>query len=319
MVWDNTKDHYHTHLLFNLHCIGTALSLIGSLWAIYFCLRSRGFKKIHLRFVFAIILSDFFYAISNLLAIFDGPKPKVNTICASDAFIRVWSFTLILYFATCLTILCFKRVKYGADFNQGLYFRRCVIIGVIFCIWLTAGPAFLPKTRYANGDLCCDIIVEDPANAFEFIVTIMHGAIPIIAMLGISLIAYIATIIVFRGYPPALVKENKNIYKLFWYPAVLFIIFGPGLTDIYTINFFAETDENYFWLEVVHLLMTRCSGILNAFVFGVQMRNHYYSQKEIRQIRSENYRQEEAVSSEIDLSRDRLNSLSTEVRAALLA
>jgi len=313
MVWNPEKD--DTQLLFILHCVGTSLSLAGSLWAIYFCLRSKGFRKVHLRFVFAIILSDFLYAISNLLAIFDGPAPKVNAICATDAFIRVWSFTLILYFATCLTILCYKRVKYGNDFRQGLYFRRCVIIGIVLCIWLTAGPAFLPKTSYANGDLCCDIIVEKPDNVGQFIMTIMHGAIPLIVMLCISLIAYIATIKVFRSYPAILVEQNKNIYKLFWYPAVLFVIFGPGLTNIYTINFFANTNSDYRILEIIHMLMTRCSGLLNAFVFGVQMRNHYYSQNP--RLLNTPSRGENDISQ--DLSRDRLNSLSTEVRAALLA
>jgi len=122
-------------LLFNIHCVGTGLSLIGTIWTIYFCLKVGVRKYVSYKLIFAITLSDFFYAISNLLASFAGPS--LNILCHIDAFIRVCSFTLSLFFATCLSLLCLFTVKYGSKFNEDSFFKKCLILAVIMCIWLT--------------------------------------------------------------------------------------------------------------------------------------------------------------------------------------
>jgi len=312
MVWDYSKGE-HTEVLFILHCIGTTLSILGTSWVVFYCIKSKAYRRVHLRLVFALTLSDFFYAVANVLAIFDPPAPKVNVNCTADAFIRVCSFTMIQLFATALTVLCYLKVKYGRAFNQSAFFNRTCIFGFVMCAWMTMTPLFLDSTHYANGNLCCDVIVEKPHNAWDFILTVINGAIPIIIMLLISLVAYVLTIRVFRSYPRELVQENSQIYKLFWYPAVMFLMFLPGLNDIYSINFFIITEKSSFVLELLHLIMTRNSGVINALVFGVQMKSYYLAERDRSRTLSEGL-----VNGESHISTGRRDSIQIKAQEALL-
>ncbi|RZK13863.1 MAG: hypothetical protein EOO43_17235 [Flavobacterium sp.] len=136
MVWDSQKGINSQHL-FIINCVGTGLSIIGTIWSGHYFIKIGGYRNTSLMLIMLIMLSDFFYAVSNILTIFDGPAPERRAICYADAFIRTWSYTLTLFFATCLSIFCYKSVNNAGKFDDKRFLRNCVIIGVIFCIWLT--------------------------------------------------------------------------------------------------------------------------------------------------------------------------------------
>jgi len=129
--------------------------------------------------------------------------------------------------------------------------------------------------KYANGDICCDIIVEKPDNFTTFFLSMLHGALPIILFILVSIGAYIATLITVRKLPKESGDLKASLNRLFLYPAVLFLISVPGLTEIYTINFTISKEEDFPLMQLAHLLFTRCSGFFNALVYGMQMKSYY--------------------------------------------
>jgi len=136
MVWDN-QEGVDPHILLTIHCLGTSLSLLGAVWSGYYFVKIGGFRNTSLKLIMLVILSDLVYAISNIMAIFDGSGPDLKPICYIDAFTRTCAYTLTLFFATCLAIFCYKSVK-NENFDADRYLRKCVIIGIVLCIWLTA-------------------------------------------------------------------------------------------------------------------------------------------------------------------------------------
>jgi len=272
MVWDTQKG---VTSLFITNCIGTSLSLFGTIWNCYYFIKIGGYKNTSLRLIMLIILSDFFYAVANIMTIFDGPAPTLKPICYADAFIRTWSYTLTLFFAMCLSLFCYKSVKNAGRFNDTSFLTKCIVIGVLLCIWLTIAPTFMKQIQFTNGAICCDIIIaEQPNTVGEFMLTVLHGAIPIILFTLISIGAYIATLITATSLPKEAGDIKARIHRLFLYPAVLFLISIPGLTEIYSINFVVTANESYFILQLIHLFLTRSCGFLNALAYGIQMKSY---------------------------------------------
>jgi len=133
---------------------------------------------------------------------------------------------------------------------------------------------------YNNGELCCDIIVKKPDSMFHYIISIPHTAIPIMVWLLMTFIAYIWTTIIIRRIDDGVEIMRTNISRLFWYPGVLFIVFAPGLTDIYTINYFYDLDEATF-LFFAQFMLTRSIGFIHAIIYGVQMKSLFKKNEEM--------------------------------------
>ena len=130
MVWTNGE---HIQLLYNANNIATALSFGGSIFMIYHCLRTPQPRTVTVTLILSIGVADFLYSISNLMSAFQDAGPKVSPLCYAEAALRAFSYVLSIFFASCLGILCYKTVVKGLDFNQDAFFKRSLIVGVIYC------------------------------------------------------------------------------------------------------------------------------------------------------------------------------------------
>jgi len=194
----------------------------------------------------------------------------MTPLCYIEAFIRQCAWVLSIFFATCLAILCYKASsKFRFGFNQGAFFKKCLVFGFLICAFLTSMPKFVPAFGYINSDLKCNINVKNIAtNTEALLFQIVYIFVPMMGGLTISLISYIATIMRMRKSSRYDDGEN-DLYKLFWYPAIIFAVFLP--TVLLT---FAEDNHT---LLTVHFTVTHSLGILNALVYGIQMRSYYSS------------------------------------------
>jgi len=130
MVWG--PDVEGASLLYTINLAVTVLSLTGSLIMTYYCFRLQPSKSIFLKLITSIALSDGFYSLANLISSFESEE--MNVMCYIEGFIRQCSFTLTLFFTTCLAILCSKTSNLSKSFDQENFFRKSVIIGIILSL-----------------------------------------------------------------------------------------------------------------------------------------------------------------------------------------
>lgn len=97
----------------------------------------------------------------------------------------------------------------------------------------------------------------------------IYEGFPLIFGLLISFIGYLCAILKVRQMT-AMMRSSLgfNVYKLLWYPAILFIVFFPSLIDN-----FAAINGNYrnpIFVKAIHLFLTHSIGVWNAVVYGLQ-------------------------------------------------
>jgi len=93
---------------------------------------------------------------------------------------------------------------------------------------------FFSKIIYENGNLLC-LITFSPVNTTiteKVVILMIYQGIPVFFGLLITIIGYGAAIIKVKRLPPDIAQQlGINVYRLLWYPAVLFITFLPGMID----------------------------------------------------------------------------------------
>ena len=124
-----------TRALWICNCIATTLSILGSIWTCYYCLKIRSSGNITLKLIIAITMSDFLYTIANFMSIFQTGSDTF--FCKLEAPIREVSLRLTLFFSTCLAILIYKSSKFGSDFDQEIYIKRIITIGIGIFVYLS--------------------------------------------------------------------------------------------------------------------------------------------------------------------------------------
>ena len=96
----------------------------------------------------------------------------------------------------------------------------------------------------------------------------MEGA-PVFLGLTVTFFGYLLAIKKVRELTSAsLYQVDVNVYKLLWYPLIVFITFVPGLIDN-----LVSTSQNVklsFGFEAAHLTLTHSIGFTNALVYGLQ-------------------------------------------------
>ena len=142
-------------------------------------------------------------------------------------------------------------------------------------------PFILSQVVYTKKDLFCWVSYSaDQKNQnAQLAVLLVYQGIPLIVGFLMSLIGYIKTIKRIREIQDAyLYCESFDVYKLLWYPAVMFMIFLPSLVDNIVLNY---TKEGNVFIEAVHLLLTHSIGFINALVYGAQMRRVFFKHIEL--------------------------------------
>lgn len=135
MVWNHDIEGVTALKFINL--ISTLISLSGTLWASYYCIKVPSAINNSLKFIFAITFADLVFSCCNLMAHFEAEE-ELSTFCYVEAFIRQCSFFLSLFFATSLSLLCFKAAKYGDLFDQDSFFKKVLAIGLAICLLMTS-------------------------------------------------------------------------------------------------------------------------------------------------------------------------------------
>jgi len=99
-------------------------------------------------------------------------------------------------------------------------------------------------------------------------ILMVYEGIPLIVGLIICFFGYLKAIRNIKSFAQIYLAEvGIQVYKLLWYPVVLFIIFIPSLID--NILVFLSLPIP-FWIQATHLVLTHSIGFANALVYGLQ-------------------------------------------------
>ena len=121
-------------LLFILNLISTSLSLIGSGWMCYSCIRLKQ-KTVAHKLISAIAVSDFFYTLSNVISMFG--EQSNDAICCIEASMRHFSAVMTIFFSSSTAVLCYRVVTSPKDYDQKRFLKEAIIAGTIYSLILT--------------------------------------------------------------------------------------------------------------------------------------------------------------------------------------
>ena len=130
---------------------------------------------------------------------------------------------------------------------------------------------FPSQIAYTNGDITCWITSTLGASqTVEYTVRVFYDEIPFIGGLGVTIIGYSYAIFRYRQ-DPLINYMNIHIYRLLWYPLVLFIAFLPDVLD----NFmrYSNSSARSTPLKAAHLIFTHSIGVFNAILYGLQAKS----------------------------------------------
>jgi len=132
-------------------------------------------------------------------------------------------------------------------------------------------------TSTSKGTSCHLIANPEKSKTMQKFVSAAYFGLPIVIELLIIVIAYIkmdreikASVSESTGQ-----MEGVSLRKLFWYPAIQFITFGPRFLDSLAKNYGGEESTVYFIIKLIHLLSTHSIGFTNAVLYGIQMKSYY--------------------------------------------
>jgi len=136
MAWSD--DIPNRTILYSINALATLLSLAGSLWMTYFCMKTSS-RTLSPKLILGIAVSDLLYSIANVMSIFEDKDGEVvDDMCRIEAVIRFYSLKLTLFFSMLITILCYVALRKG-NINSKSFIKKSVVGGVLFFGALTLG------------------------------------------------------------------------------------------------------------------------------------------------------------------------------------
>jgi len=117
-------------------------------------------------------------------------------------------------------------------------------------------------------------VAEGTSDSTRFIVQTIYIVAPMIICLVIIFASYVATFLQIRSLDESVAEGMKvKPYRLFWYPAIVLMMFVPRLIDngVKHLN----NNQSVFIFKLIHIIAAHSVGLANAFVFGAQMRSYY--------------------------------------------
>jgi len=270
-----------THLsLYISNLVVTGLSIIGSLWmAVAYC-KARKPRTTALKLILGIAFADLLYSVANVLSAIRHFEES-NTSCQIEGFLREFSPFMSIFLATSTAILCYKESQGRLNmnrsskfFSQKKFLLRSFGICGFFSLALAVAPfVFRNHFKYTKKNLFCWVGSADPnADArTNFMILMIFEGIPLAIGFLITLFGYALAISNTKKVLGSFLESvGVDVYKLLWYPAVLFIIFIPSLIDN-AVQVFVQ--DPILWMEIVHIVMTHSIGFSNALVYGIQKEN----------------------------------------------
>ena len=126
----------------------------------------------------------------------------------------------------------------------------------------------------------CWISATDPKASIstKLIIIAMYGGLPVTLGIIISIVGYGVAIHRMRQLPIEIQKFlNINVYKLLWYPVVLFVIFVPSVANGFYQNYRGTITNPAF--EIIYLALTHSIGFVNAIVYGLQRKLYHFGKE----------------------------------------
>jgi len=114
-------------VLFFTDLAATSLSLFGSLFMCYHCIKASA-ASISIKLIFALAIADFFYSIANLMAKFE--EVTDNIFCQTEAIMRGMSLFLSIFFATSTALVCYRPILTRDNSIKSLFFCKVVGLGL---------------------------------------------------------------------------------------------------------------------------------------------------------------------------------------------
>lgn len=109
--------------------------------------------------------------------------------------------------------------------------------------------------------------------------TITFQALPVIVGFIVALIAYTLAIRKMKEIPEEFLEAyNINIYRVLWYPGILFLTFMPNVLDCILRVLYGERPV---WVNALHLLLTHSIGFNNALLYGIQTKLYKTNYEEV--------------------------------------
>jgi len=128
---------------------------------------------------------------------------------------------------------------------------------------------FFHEIKYQNGDVFCWIASTGGDTFLPVIIDLFYGAFPVSAGLAVSVYSYARAILTIKRLPKELVgKMDISIYKLLWYPLVLFLIFTPSVVHGFVMIYFKN--QQTIGMFATYLVLTHSIGFINAILYGMQ-------------------------------------------------
>jgi len=135
-------------------------------------------------------------------------------------------------------------------------------------------PVILPKDiKYTNGTLSCTILFRTSLNlAGRFWIDMLDETGFLIIGTIITVTCYVQTLKIQKENPLYRILRHKmNLRKMFWYPAILLVLFLTGVIDRMTRVF---TEKPIFPIQIIYLIGTHSAGGINALLYALIYEYH---------------------------------------------
>ncbi len=117
-------------------------------------------------------------------------------------------------------------------------------------------------------------VAKGASERVRFVVQTTYIVAPMLICLVIIFASYVATFLQIRSLDESVAEGMKvKPYRLFWYPAIVLLMFVPRLIDNGIKNL--NNGQSIFIFKLIHIVAAHSVGLANAFVFGAQMRSYY--------------------------------------------
>jgi len=174
---------------------------------------------------------------------------------------------------------------------------------------------FVESISYKNGRLMCWISVthKDASVAFKLLVVAIYGGLPVFLGIVISIIGYSFAIKRVKQLPEEVLEALEiNVFKLLWYPAILFLTFAPSVANALIQNY--RGTQTGPTVEAIYLTLTHSIGFINALVYGLQRKFYYFGKGKYQ-----NPDFSVSISGDAhSCTQDLIEAQNTELRAALI-
>jgi len=119
----------HTTFLWWLDLIATTLSVMGSLWMIFSCIKKLSVPNLSLKIILAIAISDFCYSMGNVFTNFE--KSDTVNLCHAEAYLRHYSFLFTIMLASLAAVIPHYNKHFEQRSSQNIFIAIFLVLAYL--------------------------------------------------------------------------------------------------------------------------------------------------------------------------------------------